>query len=70
MKYRELAKRLNALNCEEYRAGKGSHRVWLNPATGQKAVVPDWGRKDLRPGTVRGVLSQLGIDREDFGPIK
>ena len=32
----------------------------------QRNVVPDWGRKDLKLGTIRGVLRQLGIDFEDF----
>jgi predicted RNA binding protein YcfA (HicA-like mRNA interferase family) len=34
MRYRELAKRLRKLGCQEVRAGKGSHVIWRNPATG------------------------------------
>jgi predicted RNA binding protein YcfA (HicA-like mRNA interferase family) len=70
VKYRELTRRLKALNCQEFRDAKGSHRVWYNPTTGQKAVVPDWGSKDLALGTVRSIIRQLGISREEFGPIK
>ncbi|MEW5717360.1 MAG: type II toxin-antitoxin system HicB family antitoxin [Chloroflexota bacterium] len=32
--------------------------------------APDWGSKDLAPGTVRAIIRQLGISREEFGPIK
>jgi predicted RNA binding protein YcfA (HicA-like mRNA interferase family) len=32
-------------------------------------VVPDWGNKDLKQGTIRGILKQLGIDVEDFEKI-
>ncbi|MBX3060661.1 MAG: type II toxin-antitoxin system HicA family toxin [Anaerolineae bacterium] len=70
MRYRELAKRLQALGCRELRQGKGSHRVWHNPETGEVAAIPDWGNKDLAPGTVRAIIRELGIDRKDFGSIK
>ncbi|MBU0495165.1 MAG: type II toxin-antitoxin system HicA family toxin [Chloroflexi bacterium] len=70
MRYRDLARRLHKLGCRELREGKGSHRVWHNPATGLVAAVPDWGSKDLAPGTVRAVIRELGIDRSEFGPIK
>jgi predicted RNA binding protein YcfA (HicA-like mRNA interferase family) len=52
------------------RAGKGSHRIWHNPTTGKVAAVPDWGSKDLAPGTVRAIIRELGITRREFGPIK
>jgi predicted RNA binding protein YcfA (HicA-like mRNA interferase family) len=57
MKYREVAKKLSRLGCREVpRTGDGSHRKWLNPATGQLTVVPDWGADDLKLGTVRGAV--------------
>jgi len=70
MKYRDLAKRLRDLGCEELAGGKGSHRKWHNPTNGKVTVAPDWGSKDLAPGTVRAVIRELGILRDDFGPIK
>jgi predicted RNA binding protein YcfA (HicA-like mRNA interferase family) len=70
MRYQQLARRLRELGCEELRQAKGSHRFWRNPATGQVTSAPDWGAKDLAPGTVRSIIRQLGISREEFGPIK
>jgi len=70
MRYRELAKRLRQLGCEELRQGKGSHRVWYNPATGKAAAAPDWGSRDLAPGTVRAIIRELGVSRSEFGSIK
>jgi len=70
MRYRELAKRLRRLGCRELRRGKGSHAIWHNPETGLVTAVPDWGRKDLAPGTVRAIIRELGIDRQTFGSIK
>jgi mRNA interferase HicA len=70
MNYKELAKRLRALGCHEVpRRGGGSHRKWLNPATGRGTVIQDWGNKDLKEGTIRGILKQLAIDLSDFEKI-
>ena len=67
MNYREFARRLQGLGCKEIlRKGGGSHRKWINPASGKGTVVPDWGNKDLKQGTIRGILKQLGIDIKDF----
>jgi predicted RNA binding protein YcfA (HicA-like mRNA interferase family) len=38
----------------------------VNPALEKGAVIPDWGNRDLKQGTIRGILKQLGIDRDDF----
>jgi len=67
VKYREIAKRLRELNCEELpRRGGGSHRKWLNPMNGQATVLPDHGGKDLKLGTLRAVVRQLGIEWDLF----
>ncbi|MCP4610656.1 MAG: type II toxin-antitoxin system HicA family toxin [Planctomycetes bacterium] len=70
MRYRELTKRLKKNACILERQGKGSHTVWYNPKTNRRAVIANWGNKDLPPGTVRGILRQLGLSRKDFGTIK
>ncbi len=67
MTYREVARKLRRLDCIELpRRGGGSHRKWHNPATGGVSVLPDWGRKDLKLGTVRAALRDLGIEWEQF----
>lgn len=67
MTYRELAKRLRQLGCTEIaRRSGGSHRKWTNPASGDATVIPDWGGRDLKPGTVRAIVQQLGLTWEDF----
>lgn len=63
MTYREIARKLRRLNCEELpRRGGGSHRKWHNPATGGIAVLPDWGSKDLKLGTLRAAALGLGLE--------
>ena len=44
----------------------GSHRNWFNPATGRIAPLPDWGNADLKLGTVRAVVRQLGLEWDGF----
>lgn len=67
MKYREIARKLKTLGCEELpRRGKGSHRIWLNPASGKISPVPNWGSKDLKIGTLRGIVKQLGLEWKKF----
>jgi mRNA interferase HicA len=69
MRYRELEKKLRNLGCTEIkRKGGGSHRKWYNP--GQQPIVvvavPDWGSKDLKTGTMRSIVKDLGFEWEEF----
>ena len=67
MKYRDVSRRLALLGCQEMvRRSGGSHRKWVNPSTSRSTVVPDWGAKDLKLGTVRAAVRQLGISWSDF----
>jgi len=67
MTYREVARRLRVLGCHELdRRSKGSHRKWFNSNIGRATVIPDWGSKDLKEGTLRAVVHQLGLDWKDF----
>ena len=70
MKYREVVRKLRALGCHELLPrGATSHRKWYNPATQRIAPVPDWGSKDLRTGTLRAIVRQLGLDWDAFRQI-
>jgi mRNA interferase HicA len=67
MRYREVAKKLLSLGCREIpRTGDGSHRKWHNPANNQGTIVPDWGGKDLKLGTIRAAVRQLGLNWDEF----
>ncbi len=67
MTYRHVSRKLLALGCTELpRRGGGSHRKWFNPATERATVVPDWGGRDLKLGTVRASVRQLGLEWEQF----
>lgn len=44
---------------------KGSHRIYFHPETRRRVVVP-FQRKDLPQGTLREILRQAGIEREEL----
>lgn len=44
---------------------KGSHRIYFHPDTRRRVVVP-FHRKDLPQGTLREILRQAGIEREEL----
>ncbi|MFB0533740.1 MAG: type II toxin-antitoxin system HicA family toxin [Anaerolineae bacterium] len=67
MKYREVAKKLRKLGCQEIpRRGGGSHRKWHDPTSGGIVAIPDWGDKDLKMGTLRRIIRQLDLGWEEF----
>jgi predicted RNA binding protein YcfA (HicA-like mRNA interferase family) len=67
MIYREVARKLARLGCREIpRRGSGTHRKWHNPAANRSTVVPDHGNKDLKIGTLRAAIRQLGLDWSAF----
>ncbi len=68
MNYRELTRKLRALGCEFDRQGQGSHEIWVNPANDEETTIPNWGSRDLRPGTIAAIRRDfdLQIDRRDF----
>ena len=67
MNYRQAASKLQRLGCRELRRrSSGSHRKWVNPSTLRATVLPDWGSRDLKLGTLRAAVRQLGIDWQRF----
>ncbi len=70
MKYREVAQKLAHFGCREIaRRGGGSHRKWFNPAKNRSTVVPDWGGRDLKVGTIRAGVRQLGLEWNEFTAV-
>ena len=67
MTYRDAIRKLAALGCVEIPRRSGtSHRTWLNPQTQALTSLPDWGGRDLKLGTLRSALRDLGIDWQTF----
>lgn len=60
-KLRRYARRVDSGIDYRPDSGKGSHsKVWLGD---RMAILP---KGELKPGTLHGILRQLGIDKREF----
>jgi predicted RNA binding protein YcfA (HicA-like mRNA interferase family) len=50
------------------RQGKGSHEIWHNPMVNRSAVIPNHPG-DIPTGTLRAVLKQLAITRDQLDSV-
>jgi predicted RNA binding protein YcfA (HicA-like mRNA interferase family) len=63
MKVREIIERLEKDGWVKV-AQRGSHRQYKHPAKPGKVTVPGQLSDDLRPGTLRSILRQAGLESE------
>jgi predicted RNA binding protein YcfA (HicA-like mRNA interferase family) len=45
---------------------RGSHAVYYRASDGRRVVIPMHGSKDLKPGTLRAIINDIGLSVEDF----
>ena len=45
---------------------RGSHAVYYRASDGRRVVIPMHDTKDLKPGTLRGIVADLGLSVEEF----
>ena len=70
MTYSELTRKLRGLGCVLKRQAKGSHEIWHNSRVNKTAVIPNHSG-DMPVGTLRAILKQLEISREELEqPLK
>ncbi len=65
LSYKELTARLKKYGFRFYRQGKGSHELWVRDDDGKVVPVPRTN-KDIKKGTVRAIIRQIGVDFEEF----
>ncbi|MCY4528452.1 MAG: type II toxin-antitoxin system HicA family toxin [Chloroflexi bacterium] len=66
MTYRELTRKLRRLGCAFDRQGRGDHEIWINATTRNRSTIPNWRGRDLKPGTLRAIIRDLGISKDEF----
>ncbi|QCI28624.1 type II toxin-antitoxin system HicA family toxin [Caminibacter pacificus] len=62
---REFIKILKKLGFYLDRQNRGNHRIFKNDK-GEIIVVPAYKKKVLKPGLLKGILSQLNINKDEF----
>jgi predicted RNA binding protein YcfA (HicA-like mRNA interferase family) len=45
---------------------RGSHAVYLRESDHRRIVIPMHGAKDLKPGTLRGIIADMGLTVDEF----
>ncbi|MGD0464458.1 MAG: type II toxin-antitoxin system HicA family toxin [Tepidisphaeraceae bacterium] len=45
---------------------RGSHAVYYRSLDRKRVVIPMHPGKDLKPGTLRGIITDMGLTPEDF----
>ena len=50
----------------EFDRQRGSHAVYLRPSDQQRVVIPVHRGGDLKPGTLRGLIHDLGLSVDQF----
>ena len=45
---------------------KGSHAVYIRTSDRRRVVIPVHNGRDLKPGTLRGLLDDIGLSVEEF----
>jgi predicted RNA binding protein YcfA (HicA-like mRNA interferase family) len=66
LSYRELTHRLRKLEFRFYRHGKGSHELWVRDTDGKVVPVPHHRGKNIRKGTVRAIIREVGVSLTEF----
>ena len=44
----------------------GRHAVFMRASDGSRLVIPVHGRRDLKPGTLRGLIDDMGLSVDEF----
>lgn len=45
---------------------RGSHAVYYRSSDNRRVVLPMHGTKDLKPGTLRGIVNDMGLTVDEF----
>lgn len=66
MTYRGLVRKLRRLGWEFVRPAAGAHEIWWRPKNKRFSTIPRHGHRDIPTGTLRAILRDLDISREDL----
>jgi len=66
LSYEEVTRRLRKLGFRFYRQGKGSLELWVRDRDGRVVPVPHYRGKNVRKGTVRAIIREVGISVAEF----
>jgi predicted RNA binding protein YcfA (HicA-like mRNA interferase family) len=65
LKAREVIRVLERLGFRLHHS-TGSHRIYKDPVTGRRAVIPFHGSRDLNVNVLRSILKQANLAEDEF----
>lgn len=68
LSYNDLIKKIKKAGFVFDRQAKGSHEIWYNPINKLRTTIPNHPG-DLKIGTIRGILHQIGLSPEEFNRL-
>ena len=48
---------------------RGSHAIYLRASDRRRVVIPMHGTADLKPGTLRGLITDMGLTPQQFAAL-
>jgi len=66
LSYSALTRKLKKFGFRFYRAGKGSHEIWVRDSDGRIVPVPHHKGKPIRKGTIRAIIREIGVTTKEF----
>ncbi len=48
---------------------RGSHAVYYRATDSRRIVIPMHGSKDLKPGTLRAIINDMGLTIDEFNAL-
>lgn len=65
--YREVIKRARKAGFAFRRTTGGTHEIWWNEKKKKTCVIPH--HKEIKSGTLRSIIDQMGLSEEEFKRI-
>ena len=65
--YREVIKKARKAGFAFRRNTGGSHEIWWNEQTRKTCVIPH--HKEIKSGTIKSIISQMGISESAFNEL-
>lgn len=65
LKARKVIKAFSKAGFSEHRQKSGSHRILIH-SDGRRISIPIHKGKDIKRGTLRGIISDAGLSVDDF----
>jgi len=65
--YRKVIKKARKAGFVFRRNTGGTHEIWWNEVKKKTCIIPH--HKEVKPGTLKSIINQMGIPKEEFSKL-